>query len=273
MSTEGQPDEPLVSCLMVTKNRANLARRALQCLAEQTWQARELVIVDDGEEDYEPVLGPYREQFPIHYVRLKTQPGVFLGALRNRSLEEASGEYCIQWDDDEWYDPQRISWQMRGLKQNQANAVVLKWTLMHIDAPDMVDRPYRADVGRGTPGTVLHRRTEARYPNRKRGEDTVFLKRLAKEGPVAILGREASHLFIRCFHGNNTWNERHFLKRLRRTPVHWVEYLRARYLKGDLFEHAAFQLNETERESIAALHRQNVALGLAPNCPELRGAA
>ena len=43
-----RPDPPLVSCLMVTKDRPGLARRAVRCFQAQRWPARELVIVDDG---------------------------------------------------------------------------------------------------------------------------------------------------------------------------------------------------------------------------------
>src|SRR5262245_57789486 len=97
----------LVSCLMVTRNRAKLARRAIACFQAQTWANKELVIVDDGDEDYAPVLAPYRRDLHIVYHRLPPDPARTLGAARNISLELASGDYCAQWDDDEWYHPER----------------------------------------------------------------------------------------------------------------------------------------------------------------------
>jgi glycosyltransferase involved in cell wall biosynthesis len=42
---------PRISCVMVTANRAAIARRAVRCFLDQSWSNRELVIVDDGSED------------------------------------------------------------------------------------------------------------------------------------------------------------------------------------------------------------------------------
>jgi glycosyltransferase involved in cell wall biosynthesis len=52
--------EPLVSCLMVTRDRPHLAERAVHCFARQTWQCRELVIIDDGDVDYSAMLAPFQ---------------------------------------------------------------------------------------------------------------------------------------------------------------------------------------------------------------------
>jgi hypothetical protein len=46
------PDDPLVSCLMVTRDRLTLAKRAIRCLARQSYPLVELVIVTDGTERF-----------------------------------------------------------------------------------------------------------------------------------------------------------------------------------------------------------------------------
>jgi glycosyltransferase involved in cell wall biosynthesis len=65
MRAMSRSSPPLVSCLMVTRDRAPLAARALACLAAQTWRPLELIVVDDGAEDYGAVLAPYRDQLAI----------------------------------------------------------------------------------------------------------------------------------------------------------------------------------------------------------------
>ena len=237
---------PLVSCLMVTRDRPHLAARALRCLAAQTYRPLELVVVDDGRADYEPVLAPCRDRFPVHYLRLAPRPGRYLGGLRNLALDEARGALCAQWDDDEWYHPERLATQVAALERSGAVASVLKWTLMHVATDAMRALPFRADAGAGTPGTIVHRRTDVRYPNLPRAEDARFLERLAARGEIAVLGAEHSHLFIRCFHGANTWDERHFRRRLTRTPRAAASYLWAR-LRGDLRHHRQLQLTGAER--------------------------
>jgi glycosyltransferase involved in cell wall biosynthesis len=232
---------------MVTRNRARLAERAIECFAAQTWPEteRELVIVDDGDEDYTPLVARHR-RLRIRYHRIEASPDRRLGDLRNMALDLADGDLCAQWDDDEWYHPERLERQVEELERTGALAVVLRDTLMHMDTARMVDHPYRADAGKGTPGTILHRRTWVRYPSLGRAEDSEFLRALAREAAVAVLPDRA-HLFIRCFHGDNTWNERHFVRRLWRTPMGAARSAGALILAGDLRAHPAFRLGPAER--------------------------
>jgi glycosyltransferase involved in cell wall biosynthesis len=237
---------------MVTRNRAALARRAIHCFAEQTWPERELVILDDGGEDYGPIIAPFvATGVRIRYERVAERPGVRLGQLRNEAIGSAQGEWCMQWDDDEWYHPTRIETQMHA-RRGMA-AVALQWTLVQLDSPTHGLLHFRADSGIATPGTVLHHRDAARYQNLPKNEDGLFLRDVRAHG-LAVLGGEHSHLFVRCFHGTNTWDERHFLRRLHRRPNDWLPYIRAR-AAGDLRQHPAFDLAPRERATIEDLQR------------------
>lgn len=253
---------PLVSALMVTRDRASLARRAIHCLAAQTWAHKELVIIDDGTEDYEPVIAPYRDRIAVQYHRITNDGTLLLGGLRNLSLDRASGEFLVQWDDDEWYHPQRIEAQVRALEQSRLDAVTLRWTLMHLDAPGYTGHLYRTGLRSGTPGTILHRRSDLRYENLRRGEDSVYRNRLAQSLRVGIMAEPHSHLFIRCFHGGNTWDLTHFTERLHKGLVDKLHWVRARYLARDIFTHPAFRLTGPEREAAAMFLAESRLLGL-----------
>lgn len=254
--------QPLVSCLMVTKNRARLARRALYCLAHQTWQNKELVIIDDGEEDYEPMLAEYRDRLPIHYHRLAPDPTAHLGQLRNLSLDHAGGEFLVQWDDDEWYHPERIERQMRAI-EGGLDVVVLRNTLCHLDAPGYVERPFHTSLSSGsTPGTILHRRSQVRYPNLKRAEDTLYLEALGRELAVGVLDEPHSHLFIRCFHGANTWDRRHFEGALQHGLGNVLWYRFAKHVKRDLTRHPAFRLTQLEHDAARSFLEDSHTLGV-----------
>jgi glycosyltransferase involved in cell wall biosynthesis len=256
MSERDGGSPSLVSCLMVTRNRAALSQQAVDCFAAQTWPCRELVIIDDGEQDYTPFLEPYvRDGHAIRYLRRREDPSLRLGALRNASIDAALGPWCMQWDDDEWYHPERISTQMAAV--GDAAGVALRWTLVSVGSARHGDLVFRADAGIATPGTILHRRDAARYPNLGRGEDSAFLRDVRSAGGLNVLGRDASHLFVRCFHGSNTWSEDHFLRRLHRRPVDWPTYAMARWWYRDLHHHRAFTLDARESESIASLQRRS----------------
>ncbi len=256
-------DTPLISCLMVTANRPHLARRAVHCLAEQTWPNIELVIVDDGDMSYEPILEPYRDRFQITYKRVEKQPETYLGALRNLTLEAASGDYCAQWDDDEWYHPERLEQQLTYLRENDLSAVTLREVLVHLDDGEFSAHPFRFDSVDGTCGTILHERNSFRYPNLPRSEDLAFLELFQAAGRAGVLPSPTGHLFIRCYHGANTWDKQHFLNKIRKTFTGNLEYLFFRYIVGDLFRHRNFRLNETERAAFKAYLADTEKLGIS----------
>ena len=243
---------------MVTRDRVELAEHAVACFAGQTWPSRELVIIDDGCVDYGPMLEPYLPRARIRYLRIAHTQGQTLGALRNLSIDESSGTWCLQWDDDEWYHPDRIAVQFAALGTNLASA--LRWTLMEVNSPRHGQLVFRADAGTATPGTLMFRRDLARYPNLARGEDSVFMLDVRRRGGLSVLGREQAHLFVRRFHGANTWDERHFLRRLHRRPADWPSWAWSMWWCRDPRRHRAFRLSPGElatARSLVTLHRDD----------------
>ena len=246
---------------MVTRNRASIAQRAVRCFAAQTWSERELVIVDDGEEDYGPMLAPWiAGGARIHYHRLPPSANRTLGEARNISLEAGAGEFLVQWDDDDWYHPDRIAVQMAAT--DRLDVVLLDYTLMHLDTAEFVLHPYRTNLSRGTPGTVLHRRGPVRYPELAKGEDSKYLTTLLRRFRTGKLETPHSHLFIRCFHGQNTWDRNHFGERLHRTLADKLHYGWAKWVRHDLFSHPAFRLTPLEREAFEQYFEASTDLGL-----------
>jgi len=122
--------------------------------------------------------------------------------------------------------------------------------LMHIDSDDLLNHPFRADAGLATPGNIVHRRTDARYPAQRKGEDSVFIREVKDQGGLCVLDQNYSHLFIRCFHGSNTWDFDHFLKRLRRTPRGLLSLIILKTLHKPITSHYAFELSDTEQAAI-----------------------
>lgn len=240
---------------MVTANRPSFVKRSLQLFKAQTYAPRELVIVDDGDIDLTSILEESDVSHLIRYVKVDDVPRNSLGGMRNISIEHAQGDWCIQWDDDEWYHPERIARQLACALEGDVGASALKWTLMYVNE-DGIDTPmaFRSDSGLATPGTIMFRRdVNVRYQELARNEDGIFLREVNESLGVATLGRKESHLFVRIFHGGNTWGRAHFLKRLHRRPTDWPTYLVSKYLCRDITRHSAFRLSQVERSAIIEL--------------------
>ncbi len=251
-------DGARVSCVMVTANRAALARRAVDCFLRQRWGNRELVVVDDGDQDYTPLFADIPAD-RLRYDRVAKTPETTLGRLRNRTLDLARGSIVAQWDDDDWYHPDRLARQVAVLEVGK-DACVLRGTLMHLDAPDWFDHPYVGTLEPGVPGSIVHRAdSAARYPEKRRGEDTDFLAHWPMER-IGVL--DAPGLFVRAFHGGNTWERTHFERRVRNTPAAAVEYALRRFLPGGVWRHSRFRLDADTRAAFAAFIADSRAAGV-----------
>ncbi|MCG8372073.1 MAG: glycosyltransferase family 2 protein [Balneolales bacterium] len=227
---------------MVTANRRNLARRAVHCFLSQTYENKELVIIDDGEEDYAPILSEIPSH-QINYIKLEKEPDFVLGKLRNKSLDMASGDYLVQWDDDDWYSDDRIEIQA-GLLDHGYDACCLSSALMHLDTEEFMNHPYVGILPDGIPGTIMHRKDDTiRYPETKRAEDTVYLKEWMKRRYLKI-DHSYNYLFLRAFHGNNTWEQEHFQRRIRNSPVSLIQFIWHSKIRKNLFNHPRFRLSE-----------------------------
>jgi len=86
--------EPLVSCVMLTMlGREDFRKRAIESFNSQTWENRELVVVDcEGT----------------------------IGAKRNIGVATSRGEIICHWDDDDWSAPGRLEDQVRRLLDSTA---------------------------------------------------------------------------------------------------------------------------------------------------------
>ena len=236
-------DTPKVSCVMVTADRPLLVKRAVHCYLNQDFAHKELVVLDNGNARIDKYLHAIPDSELI-YRKVERTPDLILGDLRNTALNMATGDYIIpQWDDDDWYHPKRISIQVNTLNQGY-DACALSGTLMHVDNEPYFNKPYIGLLPNGVPPTIMHRRDESiQYPSLPRTEDTVYVNAWRNKSyylyPISY-----SYLYIRSFHGANTWEVDHFLRRMRNTPVDSVRYIWYRFIRRNLFAHPRFTLTD-----------------------------
>ena len=167
MREEEATKSPLVTAVMITGKslgRESLARLAVRSFLDQTYRRRELVIINHG--DYELKIG-----HPI--VREIMVPGKnTLGDLRNIGINEAKGDWIIQWDDDDYHHPHRILYQMAHRRDNWGTAVLLCKQIR----VDMINgEAICVEADKGISGTILHAaNTDLVYPSLDQAEDSAF---------------------------------------------------------------------------------------------------
>src|SRR5260370_35469672 len=110
-----KPAQPLISCIMPTRNRGHFVAQSVRFFQRQDWDHRELIIIDDGREGRS---SDFCRNKRIRYVH-KSEP-LTIGAKRNLACELAQGSIIAHWDDDDWYSADRLSIQAAPLVQELA---------------------------------------------------------------------------------------------------------------------------------------------------------
>ena len=221
---------PLVSCLMVTRLAPDRMERALAAVAAfqaQDHPARELVVVLDpsaGESVRRRLDDLIASAGPAPVRGAEATGATTLGALRNRALAAAAGDYVCQWDDDDIYHPLRLSAQLAALRAGGHEALYLQEVLQYFPASrSLYWTNWRATPAGVHPGTLLMRReAPVRYPESgpesRLGEDLVLARALGERGGLGALAG-APHLFAYVSHGSNSWDDEHHRMLVRELAV------------------------------------------------------
>ena len=155
-----------ISVIIPAYNRAELIGETLRTLWNQTVQAKEIIVVDDGSTDgtaeaVEREFSVFREQFSASHkpssvvkpsLRVIRQQNAGPGAARNRGLAEATGEFIHFFDSDDIASPNKHEVQLRALLETGANIAYGPWVKGRF-APKQaqtVARPLAHGVARGS---------------------------------------------------------------------------------------------------------------------------
>lgn len=111
--------QPLVSVIISTRNRANFIAKAIDSVLKQTYKNIELIIINDSSTDKtsEIISGFAEKDGRIVILTNKVNLG-FVKSL-NEGIATARGKYIARIDDDDfWSDPEKLEKQIRFLESN-----------------------------------------------------------------------------------------------------------------------------------------------------------
>jgi O-antigen biosynthesis protein len=190
--------EPLVSCILVTRDRPAFFRQAVKCFAGQRYRRRELIVVDDGESPVEKLC---RSVPGAKYIRLGQRTPT--GSKLNIGIEAATGRILQKLDDDDYYGPAFVSTASRHLRDARDPHTLVAWCCFVVLIAG--DRQlYFSGHGWHSGGTLcFHRQLWERQPFRDTyaSSDSWFIR----DNQPAIKRVCAGDQYLVVRHGRNTW--------------------------------------------------------------------
>lgn len=196
--------QPLVSCIMPTWNRRAFLPAAIRCFLDQTYEPRELVIVDDGDDR----IGDLIPDDPrIRYVEIPKK--VSTGAKRNLCCEATRGEIIVHADDDDWGAPTRIADQVERLAKT-GKPITGYGTLFFWDRTKHQAKRYRAPYAGYVCGTSLaYLKSYWRmrpFPNIQEASDNAFVNPVLRQIAAADGSRKLVARIHDCHHTSSKKN-------------------------------------------------------------------
>lgn len=135
--------QPLISCIMPTRGRPQLARKAVDYFSAQTWPNKELLILDDDD-------CPSFQWIPDGCrVYQSMVDRLTIGAKRNLLCAIAKGDIIAHWDSDDYSAPTRLAKQYE-LLESSGKAITAFHSMMFVD-----ERKRDAAIYRGDPEDIL----------------------------------------------------------------------------------------------------------------------
>jgi len=186
---------------MPTADRRHFVPEAIRLFLAQDHADKELIVLDDGA-DAVADLVPADPR--IRYLR--EAPRAPVGAKRNRACAAARGEIIVHWDDDDWYAPWRLSYQVCALQNADAEICGLD-RVLYRDETDGAAWEYVWPQGAGAwlhGATLCYRRAlwqRGGFPAIAVGEDTQFLRTHAG---ARLLALPHTGFYVGRIHAANT---------------------------------------------------------------------
>lgn len=191
---------PLISCIMPTRERRKFIPAAIDCFLAQTYPNKELIIIDDGPDRVSDLIPPGGL---IRYYHIQERRSV--GEKRNIAINAAAGDYIAHFDDDDWSHPSRLKEQIKLLIGAQTSIVGYR-SMYFLDETNKRAFVYMNDEELYALGTsLLYSRAYwkgGKFPDKYVSEDNDFISRAQRSRGLVVA--DANDRMVARIHSGNT---------------------------------------------------------------------
>ncbi|MFH0887115.1 MAG: glycosyltransferase [bacterium] len=135
-------NNPLISVIIPTHNRAELIKEAIGSVLGQTYKDFEIIVIDDGSSDDTPQIMKAYSRIKYHYVK-----GRGVSFARNYGLALAEGELICFLDSDDLWMPEKLERQVRYMKEHPKCSICYTDELWVRDGVKLNQKKYHVKHG------------------------------------------------------------------------------------------------------------------------------
>lgn len=209
----------MISVLMLTYNRENLVRRAIESILAQTYKDFEFIIVDNGSSDKS---GEISDEYAKNDERIRVihrERGT-ISAGRNTALDAAKGDYIAFIDDDDFTEPDYLEFLLKLITENDADMSICgaadkafdEKLVMNAEQA-LIELMWRKRYNVAFPAKMFRREliNKYRFPEDAKYDDIALMyKVMASAEKIAYHGIP-KYTFYRHDNNNSAWTTNHNL--------------------------------------------------------------
>jgi glycosyltransferase involved in cell wall biosynthesis len=133
---------PVVSVIIPTYNQAELLKKAIRSIKDQTFQDWEAIVIDNFSVDNTREIVEDFQDSRIHYMQFRNH-GI-IAASRNRGISQAAGQYIAFLDSDDLWYPEKLSRSLEYLFEG-ADAICHGMRICQEGKADLEFKPHKPD--------------------------------------------------------------------------------------------------------------------------------
>mgnify|MGYP006129733083 CR=1 FL=1 len=194
----------MVSCICISQNKKSILKKSIDSYFNQTYINKELIIVYDKNH---PAIN-YIQNLNKKDIKLFiVDENLNLGQLRNLAINNSSGDFIMQWDDDDIYSIYRIEYNVNKLLKTNSDICIMNRWLVY----DYVDEKLYLSNKYTWQGSIICKKnilTNYKYFEKNREEDLI-INDIIKKYKTCYINNYGLYLYT--FHNSNTNNRKHFM--------------------------------------------------------------
>jgi len=133
-----------LSIVVINYNDKQRVKRAINSAINQTWQDKEIIVVDDGsDKETRAIYEPYKDRIKLVQLERTDKTARTPSRARNAGIEQSTGEYIAVLDSDNYFEPTFLEEMIKPMK----DVMFCNWEILGLAQQKVdIEKVWRPDL-------------------------------------------------------------------------------------------------------------------------------